>query len=135
MSKFYAQIDLEDNVCFAVSELHSEVLSPDMIELPGYQTEKMGMKYDAASETWVPGPPIRVRTITTQAWYRRLTFQERKLMRASNKDEVADLREDMERGEYVDLDGVIRGQLEVIDLFSQARVEELLADGDLDTEL
>lgn len=76
----------------------------------------------------VLGSPI-IRTITTKAFFRRLTFQERKVLRTSTLDAVADLREDLQRGDFVDLDGILEQQLIDTNLLSQSRIDELLADG------
>ncbi len=71
--------------------------------------------------------PIRV--ITTQAFFRRMTPAERKVLRTSAIDEVKDLREDLQRSAAVDLDGTIEQQLLDTTLVSQARIDELLVDG------
>ena len=75
-------------------------------------------------------PPIRsIRVITTQSFFRRLTFNERKVLRTSALDAVADLREDLQRSNFVDLDGVLEQQLLDVTLLPQTRIDELLVDG------
>ena len=76
-----------------------------------------------------PLPPPPIRTITTQAFFRRMTKLERKTLRTSIDDEVADLREDLQRSRIVDLDGVIEQQLVDTGLLDQTRIDELLFDG------
>lgn len=71
--------------------------------------------------------PIRV--ITLRAFYRRLTRPERKILRESTDDAVADLREDLMRSTKVDLDdAVFVGLLNETPL-SPARIAALLVDG------
>ncbi len=70
-----------------------------------------------------------IRIITTQAFYRRLTPSERTLLRRSQQETVADLREDLQLGRVVYLDEIIRDQLIATDLFSSERIDELLVDG------
>lgn len=71
-----------------------------------------------------------IRTITMQAFFRRLTKNERSVLRASTLDEVADLREDLQRSVTVDLDGTIEQQLLDTTLLSQTRISQLLIDGE-----
>lgn len=75
------------------------------------------------------GGAIAIRTITTQAFFRRLTFPERKVLRNSTKDAVADLREDLQRSSFVDLDGILEQQLLDTTLLQQSRIDALLVDG------
>lgn len=70
-----------------------------------------------------------IRIITTQAFFRRLTKNERSVLRASVLDEVADLREDLQRSDTIDLDDILEQQLIDTTLISQIRIDELLADG------
>ena len=86
-------------------------------------THKIAVPDDA-----VVGSPL-ARTITAKAFFRRLTFQERKILRLSPNDRVVDLREDLQRGTHVDLDGTIEQQLLDTGLLSQSRIDELLIDG------
>lgn len=73
--------------------------------------------------------PASIRRITTKAFFRRLTFQERKVLRLSQLDAVADLREDLQRGTFVELDSVLEQQLLDTTLIQQSRVDALLVDG------
>ncbi len=75
-----------------------------------------------------PTPPP-IRNITTQAWYRRLDSPERTLLRKSQREAVADFREDIQRSPRLDLDGIIYTQLESLEIFSPERINELLVDG------
>ena len=72
---------------------------------------------------------LPIRKITTQAFFRRLSFPERKTLRNSTKDTVIDLREDLQRSPTVDLDGTIERQLLDTALLSPDRIAVLLADG------
>ncbi len=74
-------------------------------------------------------PPVLIRAITVKAFFRRLTFQERKVLRLSVKDEVVDLREDLQRSEFVALDSILEQQLLDTTLLSQNRIDKLLVDG------
>lgn len=71
----------------------------------------------------------RTRTITTQAFFRRFTRAERAQLRKSVRDEVADLRDDLERGSSVRLDENLRQRLLDMSLLTDVRVDELMADG------
>ena len=73
--------------------------------------------------------PSPIRVITTQSWYRRLTKPERVALRTSVLDEVADLREDLQRSRTVNLDGTLEQQLQDTGVIPQARIDELLVDG------
>ena len=73
-------------------------------------------------------PLPAIRTITTQAFYRRMTQGELASMRAGTSD-VTNVREDLERSSAVDLDGTIEAQLQSIPSFNQTRIDELLVDG------
>lgn len=75
---------------------------------------------------------VEVKKITTKAFYRRLTFQERKVLRISTLDEVIDLREDLQRGRFVKLDANLEQQLLDTALLSQTRIDELLVAGTRD---
>ncbi len=66
--------------------------------------------------------------ITCKAFYRRLTFQERKVLRNSTMDEVIDLREDLMQGRFVELDSILEQQLLDTGLLSQSRIDELLVE-------
>ena len=70
-----------------------------------------------------------IRIITVKAFFRRLTFQERKILRLSAADTVVDLREDLQRSTHVDLDDTIEQQLLDTTLLSQSRIDALLIDG------
>lgn len=74
------------------------------------------------------GPP-KFRRIATKAFFRRLKFAERKVLRDSTADTVVDLREDLQRSTTVDLDGILRQQLLDTTLLSPARIAQLLVDG------
>ena len=128
MSKFYAQID-GNNIVTGVSQVHSEIIAPDMIELPFYDDSKMGNLYNPVDGSFTPqtDPPIRV--ITTQAFYRRMTEAERHAVRTNMSDPVQDLREDLQRSPVVDLDGAIEQMLLDTGGFTQVRIDELLIDG------
>ena len=74
-------------------------------------------------------PDNKIRKITTQAFFRRMTKNERAVLRSSVLDEVADLREDLQRSTTVDLDGTIEQQLLDTTLVTQPRIDQLLVDG------
>lgn len=126
MSKFYAQIN-SSNIVVAVTQTHSEIIAPHMIELPRYDASVLNNLYNPTDGSFTPQATL-IRIITTQAFYRRMTQGERTSMRASSPD-VADLREDLERSPSVDLDGTIEAQLLAVGGFDQTRVDELLVNG------
>lgn len=66
------------------------------------------------------------RAITVRAFYKRLTFNERKVLRNSAIDEVVDLREELMHSKRVRLTPGFAQQLLDTGLLSQARVDELL---------
>ena len=69
-----------------------------------------------------------IRKITTQAFYRRLTVTERNALRTGTTDEIADMRDDLQRSPFLDLDGAIEAQLLSVGV-NQTRVDQLLVDG------
>jgi hypothetical protein len=71
---------------------------------------------------------LTIRRITTKAFFRRLKFGERKVLRNSTLDAVVDLREDLQRSLYIDLDDVLSRLLDT-GLLDQSRIDELLVDG------
>lgn len=77
----------------------------------------------------IVNPHIPIRIITTQAFFRRMTSSERAVIRDSLKDSVADLRDDLQRSDLVDLDGILRQQLIDTTVLSTLRIDELLVDG------
>lgn len=89
---------------------------------PGGQVERV-LKETGPPE---PDPPIRV--ITTQAFYRRLTVNERNALRTGTTDVIADMREDLLRSTFVNLDGAIEAQLLSVGT-QQPRVDALLVNG------
>jgi hypothetical protein len=46
---YYSQLDI-DNVVIAISRLSGKVNSPNMIELPEYDTSLIGKRYNAETE-------------------------------------------------------------------------------------
>ena len=75
-----------------------------------------------------------IRKITTQAFYRRLEVGERNALRNGTTDEIEDMRNDLARSPFLDLDGAIEAQLLSVGT-NQTRVDELLVDGtDAETE-
>ena len=70
----------------------------------------------------------RIRKITAQAFYRRLTITERGLLRDGTTDEIKDMRDDLQRSPFLNLDGAIEAQLLAVGT-SQPRTDELLVDG------
>lgn len=128
MSKFYAQLN-ENGICVAVTAAHSKIDLPNMIELETFEADKLGKVYDRVTRTFTSIPKTPIRTITTQAFFRRLTKNERAVLRSSALNEVADLREDLQRSVTVDLDGTIEQQLTATELLTQTRIDTLLADG------
>ena len=71
-----------------------------------------------------------IRTISTQAFIRRMLQSERVALRNSANEDIIDIREDLKLKNTVNLDGLIANQLDTIGL-SQARKDILLADGTL----
>ena len=67
--------------------------------------------------------------ISTQAFFRRLTPQERAALRG-NSMAVRDLKEDLDRGNVVELDEVVHQALTDSGLFTPERVEELMLKGE-----
>jgi len=70
----------------------------------------------------------RIRKITAQAFYRRLTTTERSLLRLGTSTEISDMRDDLQRSPFLNLDGAIEAQLLAVGT-SQTRTDELLVDG------
>ena len=128
MTKFYAQIDAND-IVFAVTQTHAEIIAADMIELPNFDAAKIGMTYDRGNDVFNLTPAAAIRVISTRAFYRRMTTSERQVLRGASGD-VADLRDDLQRTNSVDLDGDIEQQLLAVGgVFSQVRITALLVDG------
>lgn len=67
--------------------------------------------------------------ISTQAFFRRLTPQERASLRSSS-NVVRDAKEDLDRGDMVQLDEVVRTLLTDSELFTPERVDELMVLGE-----
>lgn len=109
----------------------------DVNEFPGWVDvtgEHVGVGFtDNGDGTFtdnrVPDTTSLIRRITTKAFFRRLNFQERKVLRNSTLETVADLREDLQRGSSVDLDDILEQQLLDTGLLDQSRIDELLGDG------
>ncbi len=76
----------------------------------------------------VINPKFHLTTISVQAFFRRLTSQERASLRGSSAV-VRDLKEDLDRGDVVEMDDVVRTLLIASGLFSSSRIEELLSKG------
>ena len=74
-------------------------------------------------------PKNYLRSISTQAFFRRLTPQERASLRG-NSNVVRDLKDDLDRGDVVELDDVVRQALEDSGLFTPARIDELMIKGE-----
>lgn len=74
-----------------------------------------------------PPPPIRV--ITVKAFYRRMTQVERTTLRGTADENINDLREDLQRASYVNLDDPeLLTMLQATPL-SAPRIAALLANG------
>jgi len=67
--------------------------------------------------------------ISTQAFFRRLTPQERQSLRG-NGAAIRDLKEDLDRGDLVELDDTVRQSLTDSGLFTPERVDELMILGE-----
>ncbi len=79
--------------------------------------------------TVTPSPTEQViRKITSQAFYRRLTVTERDSLRTGTTDEIKDMRDDLQRSPFLNLDGAIESQLQAIGV-AQTRIDELLVNG------
>ncbi len=74
-------------------------------------------------------PKNHLQAISTQAFFRRLTPQERQALRG-NSQAVRDAKEDLDRGDVVELDEVVRTLLTDSGLFTPERVDELLLLGE-----
>ena len=70
-----------------------------------------------------------LRRISTQAFFRRLTPQERASLRG-NSNVIRDLKDDLDRGDVVELDDVVRQALEDSGLFTPERLDELMVLGE-----
>ena len=79
--------------------------------------------------TAVVNPKNFLRSISTQAFFRRLTPQERAALRG-NSNAVRDAKEDLDRGDIVELDDTVRQSLTDSGLFTPERVEELMVKGE-----
>lgn len=128
MNRFYAHIDV-NNIVTGLISTHGEILVNDMIEIPAYDEGLIGNLFNPADGSFTPQPDPPIRTITTQAFYRRMTPAERNSVRQSNNGDVQDMREDLERSPRVNLDGAIEQQLLSTPFFDQTRTTELLIDG------
>ena len=49
---FYAQIDLETNICYGISQLSDEIKAPSMIRIDSYNDGLLGKKYEEG--VWIP---------------------------------------------------------------------------------
>lgn len=68
-------------------------------------------------------------TISTQAFFRRLTKPERAQLRGSSQG-VRDAKEDLDRGSVVQLDESVRQLLVDSGIFSDTRIDELMVRGE-----
>lgn len=85
-------------------------------------------KIEVAADA-VINPTNYLTQISTQAFFRRLTKQERAALRGTTNS-VRDLKEDVERGDVVELDEPLRQAIADSGLFTQERIEELLLKGE-----
>ncbi len=86
----------------------------------------MGLKIHKDSPM-SPPTSSKVTEITVKAFFKRLSFVERKVLRNSTMDEVIDLREDLQRDRVVKLDAELEQQLLDTGLWTQERIDELLS--------
>jgi hypothetical protein len=77
----------------------------------------------------VINPKNHLLRINTQAFFRRLTPTERVALRG-NSAAVRDAKEDLDRGNMVELDDVVRALLTDTGLFTPARIDELMIKGE-----
>lgn len=78
-------------------------------------------------------PKHNLATITPQAFFRRLTPRERSALRPTiGGQKIRDLKEDLERGNMVELDDYLRQMLTDSGLFSKVRVHNLMRFGTVD---
>jgi hypothetical protein len=74
-------------------------------------------------------PKNHLLKISSQAFFRRLTSQERAALRGS-ATQVRDLKEDLDRANLIELDDVLRTLLTDSGLFTPERIEELMIKGE-----
>ena len=77
----------------------------------------------------VINPQHYLSVISTQAFFRRLTASERASLRGQDHA-VRDMKEDLDRGNTVELDQVVRDMLVDSGLFTPARIDELMVLGE-----
>lgn len=75
------------------------------------------------------GTPPRIRSISTRAFFRRMTITERSKMRGTTQT-VRDVKEDLDRDVMVNLNDQVRQLLIDSGIFSVERVNDLMIDGE-----
>ncbi len=130
---YYAQIDLNTNIVTSVTQTHSEVIVPHMIEIQEFDISLLGKRYNSQTGEFEYVAPPPVRDLPKVDYLKRFTQAERIAIRNAGKtdDLVNDYIELMNAAVTVHLDDpdTVAGvnALESAGALATGRAAEILA--------
>lgn len=103
---YYAQIDLQTRICFAVTETAGEIIAPQMIELQSLDASLLGKCHNEATGEFDLPAPVALRVLSKLDYLKRFTQAERIAIRTlgQTNDTVNDYIELMNAAVVVRLD-------------------------------